>query len=358
MTIASRGIRIDEDIEDPRVLLSAGLIAERAGRIEVALDHYAAALETSADTDAPVRSEALRRLAVLHNLRGECGVAQELAQQAYQVAMRAEAKREGAEALNALAGFAFEMGDMTLSERHYGQARDLAARIPELVSQIEHNLGILANVRGNRAEAMAHFQLALTAAEHAGDARQAAMAHHNLGVVCMDLERYADAQGHYEQALSGALALGERHLKGLCHLNMAEMHLLQGRSAIAKDDAEAAFAIFEGLDSRRDKGAANRILGMIFRDSDRPALAESKLSSAIEMARSSACPLSEAEARREIAELYQRLGRRTDALRQLEQACSLFGSIEARTDQEDVRCRLGALLNDERGDKVDRRRNR
>ena len=69
------------------------------------------------------------------------------------------------------------------------------------------------------------------------------------------------------------------------------MLVRQGQNGTAKHDAEAALEIFDGLDSRRDKGAANRVLGMIYRENRRPALAESKLYSAIEIARSSACPL-------------------------------------------------------------------
>lgn len=354
MTISSSVPGIDDSTKDPRGLVAAGLAAERAGRIEVAVDHYAAALETAASADdAPVRSEALRRLAVLHNLRGEWDIARDLAEQAYQVAMRANALREGAEALNALGGFAFELGDMAKSAQHYGHARDLAVKVPDLLAHIEHNLGILANVRGKRSEAMIHFETALTAAQRAGDPRQAAMAHHNLGRVWADLEQYADAQSHYEQALHGALALDDRHLEGLCRLNLAEILVRQGQNGTAKHEAEVALAIFDGLDSRRDKGAANRVLGMIYRESERPALAESKLCSAIEIARSSACPLSEAEARREIAVLYQHLGRRTDALYQFDKASSLFAGVEARGDQEDARHRWNELTVSPAGSPID-----
>ncbi len=356
MPIASSVPSLTEDIEDPRAQLAAGLRAERAGRIEAALDHYAAALERIAESDAAIRSEALRRLAVIHNLRGEAEVARDLAQRAYKIAMRASAKREGAEALNALAGFALESGDMTLSARYYGQARDLAAGTPELMQHIEHNLGILANIRGDCAQASAHFRVALVAAERIGDALQAAMALHNLGMICVDLGQYTEAEAYFERALLSSLALGQRHLEGLCRLNLAETHLLQGRGAIARGDAEAAVTIFEGLDSRRDKGAANRILGMIFRDSDRPALAESKLASAIQIARSTSCPLSEAEARRELGILYQRVGRRQEAFDQLEKAHSLFDSIEARRDQEDIRQRISALHTHGYHGPADRRR--
>lgn len=343
------------DLVDPRASLTAGLAAERAGRIEVAFDHYAAALETSGDTEGATRSEGLRRLAVLHNLRGECEVAQDLGLQAYQVALRAEAKREAAEALNALAGFAFESGSMVQAGRFYEQARELAVDFHELLPRIDHNLGILANVRGDRAQAAAHFQAALVAAERIGDARQAGMAFHNLGMICVDMAEYAGAEAHFEQALLRALAIGDLHLEGLCHLNLAETHLRQGRSAIARGDAEEALTIFEGLDSRRDKGATNRVLGMIFRDSGRTALAESKLCSAIEIARSTTCPLSEAEARRELALLYQRIGRRAEAATQFEKAYTLFGNLEARIDQEDVRHLMGTVYEGVEGS-ADRRR--
>ena len=85
-------------------------------------------------------------------------------------------------------------------------------------------------------------------------------------------------------------------------------------------------------------------------------MAESRLSSAIEIGRSTGCPLSEAEARRELGVLYERLGRRSDALAQFEKAHSLFDSVEARRDQEDIRRRINALHAGDLGALPDRRR--
>src|SRR5207249_12024573 len=72
-----------------------------------------------------------------------------------------------------------------------------------------------------------------------------------------------------------------------------------------------------------------RVLGMIYRETSRPALAESRLKSAIELAVDAGSVLNEAEASRELALLDQAMGRNQEALRLLNVAYRLFGRLDA-----------------------------
>src|SRR5690242_12424669 len=71
---------------------------------------------------------------------------------------------------------------------------------------------------------------------------------------------------------------------------------------------------------------------MVYRETDRPALAESRLRSAIELAKAAGSVLGEAEASRELALLYQGMGRNQEALRLLNAAYGLFRRLDARVD--------------------------
>jgi Tetratricopeptide repeat len=71
---------------------------------------------------------------------------------------------------------------------------------------------------------------------------------------------------------------------------------------------------------------------MVFRKLKRPALAESHFRSAMELAAGAGCPLSEADAARELAGLYQDTGRSGDALALLQRARSLYERLQARSD--------------------------
>src|SRR6185312_12695968 len=104
------------------------------------------------------------------------------------------------------------------------------------------------------------------------------------------------------------------HLRGLCLLNNAEVHLARQRYDTARRGAEAALGIFDQLGARLDKADAYKVIGVVFRETGRYALAESRLRAAIDHAVSTGSVLSEAESSRELARLFQAMGRNQEAL--------------------------------------------
>src|SRR5207247_2340894 len=124
---------------------------------------------------------------------------------------------------------------------------------------------------------------------------------------------------------------GDAYLGGLCLVNHAKVHVARERYEDARHDAEAALAVFDQLGVGSAKADAYRVLGMIYRETGRPGLAESRLKSAIELAVGAGSVLNEAEASRELALLYQAMGRNQEALSLLNAAHRLFGRLDART---------------------------
>ncbi|HEX9611607.1 MAG TPA: HD domain-containing phosphohydrolase, partial [Gemmatimonadales bacterium] len=88
---------------------------------------------------------------------------------------------------------------------------------------------------------------------------------------------------------------------------------------------------------------AYRVIGMVYRETSRPALAESRLRSAIDLAVAAGSVLNEAEASRELALLYQAMGRNQEALRLLNVAYRLFRRLDARVDLIHVGGRVAEL---------------
>ena len=139
--------------------------------------------------------------------------------------------------------------------------------------------------------------------------------------------------------------LQDLRLRGLCLLNYAEVHLALQEYDHARRSAEAALSIFDELGSQLAKADAYKMLGMIFRETGRPALAESRLRTAIEVAIATGALLSEAEATRELAILRQSTGRNQEALALLSTAHRLFGQLHAQVDQVDVAAKVEELEN-------------
>jgi putative nucleotidyltransferase with HDIG domain len=126
-------------------------------------------------------------------------------------------------------------------------------------------------------------------------------------------------------------------------LNRSEVHLARQRYGDAQSDAEAALRIFDRLGTRLDKADAYKVIGRVYRETGRLALAEARLTAAIELAVNTDSVLSEAEASRELALLYQVMGRNQEALRFLGAAHRLFGRLDARLDLVDVARRVQRL---------------
>jgi tetratricopeptide (TPR) repeat protein len=129
----------------------------------------------------------------------------------------------------------------------------------------------------------------------------------------------------------------------LASMNRAEVRLAVEDYDGARAGAELALNIFNQVEARRDKAGAHRVLGMVFRERNQPALAESHLRSALEIAAGAECPLTEADAAKELAQLFRRQGRPEAALELLRRAHTVYQRLEAGADLADVGEQIASL---------------
>jgi tetratricopeptide (TPR) repeat protein len=321
--------------------LQDGRLHDIAGRVVAATECYATVIDAVPAGEHPrVVSEALRRLGVLHHARSQPEVAIDLCNRAYDLAVNAAADDLAAEAESALAGFAFERGEMEEARERYRRALDLGAADLALVGKIKLNLGVLCSVQGDWEAALECFQSALIALGDAGDERGCAFAHHNLGRIRTDQKRWMEADAHYRACTDLAERLGDLHLAGIAWMNQAEVYVALGRLDAARNGGERALRSLAKVEARRDQAGAHRVLGVVFRESSRLALAESHLRAALEIAASCQCPLEEAESAKELAVLYRRQGRRDQSLQLLSRARQLFYRIAAAQEVVEVDAQL------------------
>jgi putative nucleotidyltransferase with HDIG domain len=317
--------------------LREGRERERTGAVAEALAAYELAIAAGErNGESALVAEALRRLGVAQHQRGERGLARQLCERSHAVAAGLGETVLAGEALNALAGFEFEAGAIDAARDRFYQALELAGANAGLRGRIEQNLGILANIQGALAQALAHYERSLEAFRSSGDERGCAIAYHNLGMVSADRGLWDQADGFYQRTLEISERIGDPHLGALARLNHSEVHLARQRYEDARGEAETALAVFDQLGARLDKADAYKVIGRVYRETGRWALAESRLRSAIELAVSNGSVLSEAEASRELALLHQAMGRNQDALSLLNAAHRLFGRLDARVDLVDV----------------------
>jgi tetratricopeptide (TPR) repeat protein len=326
------------------LLLQEGRRHEIAGDTGEAMSCYAAAIDVTADgSELRIRTEALRKLAVLHHMRAEPEVARDLCRQSLELAARADLPDLAADASNALAGFALERGDLVEAKERYTAALHLAGENIALIGKIEQNLGIVANIMGEWAQALAHYSRSLEAYEVLSDERGCAFAHHNLGMIHADTKQWVDAERHYQISQALAEAAGDRHLWGIATMNRAEVRLAREDIEGAREGAEQALRIFTEVEARRHMAGAHRLLGMVYARKETRALAESHLRSALEIAAGACAPLIQADSAKELATLYEQQGRRPEAVELLSLARELYRNLKAQVDASEVEQRITLL---------------
>jgi putative nucleotidyltransferase with HDIG domain len=339
---SSSPAQVPDPVSPVAELVRAAIDRERSGRFEGAIRAYEFAVEMAQGIgDRPHHADALRRLAVLHHLRGRSVEAREMVAESAEIARRSRTPALVGAALNALASFQLEAGEIGTARGTYARALTFAGTSPALRAKVEQNLGVAANIQGDHAEALRHYGRAFEAFVAAGDDQGAAEAAHNLGCMARERGRFEEAASSFAMCRELALRVGDARLLGLCALSRAEVHLSLADFPAAREDAESALRTFEELGAAMDKSAACRVLGAVFRETGRPVLAEARLRAAVRLAEESEWVQGRAEAYRELATLHRHRGRNEEAIALLAQALRIFGFLDARLDVEDIAVKMG-----------------
>jgi putative nucleotidyltransferase with HDIG domain len=314
-------------------LLHQARARERAGSLPEAAAGYEATISAAERTgERAVLAEALRRLAVARHRCNQSDEARLLCNRSFTVAREAANDILAAEALNTLGGIELEAGPLAEARSHFLRAVALDGASRELRARVEQNLGILASIQGDCEGALACYARSLEAYQSCGDEHGCAIAYHNLGMVSAQRQLLDEADRYFTRSYEIAARVADVYLQGLCLLNHAEIYVGRERYEEARRNAETALGLFDQIDGGVLRAQAYRIIGMVYRETGRPALAEARLRVAIELAVSAGSVLNEAAARREVAILYQAMGRNHDALILLNEAHALFSRIDARGD--------------------------
>jgi putative nucleotidyltransferase with HDIG domain len=317
--------------------LRDGRAHEHGGRIPEAVRAYRTAIDLATQRgEGAVLAEALRRLGGVRRRRHEMDEAVRLCRRSHDVAQELGNRVLAAEALNGVALALFWRGEWESAREALRDALALADESPDLCGRIEQNLGVMASSDGDTQEAMRHYQRSLKSFLEAEDELGCATAYHNLGMISAGQQRWQDAETYYSASLDVANATSDINLRAHVLLNRTEVYLARQQFEDARRSAEEALQIFDRIEARDRKAMAYKLLGVLYRETGYPLLAEARFQGAMTLAAEVGAPVQEAEATRELALLYQRMGRNQDALRLLNASHRLFSRLNARTDLLDV----------------------
>ena len=320
--------------------------ASRAGRWGEALSGYESALATAPGwADASDVADVVRRIGAIQANRGEIDVSADLFELSRTIAELNGLTSQVAQAMLGLASVAQSRGELDESEQLYLRAGSLAESAGDLrtTAMAEQNRGILANIRGDVVEAISRYESALARHQALGDHRLAAFTLNNLGMAHVDLGHLKAADGCFREALELAERCGDTRALGMISLNRAELLLNRRSFAEAREACDFAVEIFNGLGATPSLAEAHKFYGILYRETDKPHLAEIHLQQSVELAQRCEDRLLEGEAESERALLYLSRGRNADALQSLNRSHRILSSLQARREVAHLDERLDQL---------------
>jgi diguanylate cyclase (GGDEF)-like protein/putative nucleotidyltransferase with HDIG domain len=331
-------------------LVAAGQEASLRGLHDEARDHFERALHLLQrdGSQAVLASSLLRWIARAHQLAGDVDAALDCVAAALAVAVVLGDHAGIGHALNHEGILRCQQGRLDDAERLYVLARGRAARGGDvkLKAMIAQNLGVLANIRGELDTALEHYETSLAICRELGLARDIAGALNNLGMLHTDLRRWAEAEAAYHEGVEVSVALGDIAAQVVLHVNLAEMWVARGELARALTACDHAMRLAQSCGDSSSLGEAEKIFGIIARESGDHVSAEHHFARADAVATDRQDLLLSAETAREQADLHRRQGRNRDTLHCLNRAHRLFARLRATRDLADIDRRTGRLEGD------------
>jgi diguanylate cyclase (GGDEF)-like protein/putative nucleotidyltransferase with HDIG domain len=341
---------VESPAEHPstRALIEDARALDKLGRRAEARVLYEQALRSISSPSPSLASMLLRWIARSYEVDADYKAAEDCAEAAVATAELGDERNALGHALNVLAAVRWRQGDLDHAEQLFHEAleRGTSTTDPRLQVDVMTNLGTLASIRGDFREALRYYQDALAHGRLYSLLDNILIALNNLGMANMALGRHDAADDAFTEALTIANALGGLSTRIQLEVNSAALQIEKRDFVEAKRRCDRAMALAEHLDDARANGEAEKVYGIIARETGDLAGAEEHLTGARAMAAASNDLALEGDTNRELAELYQRLGRNRETLQALNRAHSCFTQLRARHELADVGRRMARLEGD------------
>jgi tetratricopeptide (TPR) repeat protein len=200
-------------------------------------------------------------------------------------------------AVNQFGAAELELGALDGAERAFGRALELGRLDGDdlVVARATNNLGLIANIRGQRGEALSLYQLAVPAYQRLGHLVGLAESHHNMAISYRDLGQLQSADDYERRAIDYAREAGGGPVLALAHLGRAELALLAGDAGLAEVAARRMADHFAAVPDQIREAEALRVVGAAAVAQEKIDIAADAVDRGLALARSYGSALLEAE---------------------------------------------------------------
>ena len=312
---------------------------DRCGQWDQAIEAYDRVLvEARRDGDRWVEAHVLRRVGEIKRKRGDAVAALRMFRSSQNLFKALGDRKSLSYLYNNIGLVYFVRGKWKMVKRYFGRALRIARSEGEkkLEGQIFNNLGIMSQIQGQEEKAIKYFVKALPCYEASGFGKGIAQTHNNIGMCYRDRRMWEEAKRYYEMGYRKSCELDDLNLMGITSLNIAMVETHLNRLEIAWDFCEKAFGIFESLEDSLGIAESHICFGVIHRLRKEYQRSEREFRKSIDLNKKIDNQLGLAEAYRELALLYQDMGKSKRVLRYLGNSFSVFRELQATRYVDDI----------------------
>jgi tetratricopeptide (TPR) repeat protein len=247
--------------------------------------------------------------------------------------------------LNLLGAAHFAVGELDEATARFSDALELASQDDDLLllARATNNLGLLANLRGEREKALAHYRLALPAYQRVGHHRGIAEGYHNLAITLRDLGELEEADEHERHAIEYATDGATPRLACMGRIGRAEIALRRGDAPLAEMTARLAAQDLVRLGDPQNEADARRLIGAACAAQQKYFDALESLDAALAIAQARGYALNEAETLRDRVQVRVSRGEKALAIADAKAAMAIFTKLGAVAECEALEQRLEQL---------------
>ncbi|MGB5848804.1 MAG: tetratricopeptide repeat protein [Ignavibacteriaceae bacterium] len=224
-----------------------------------------------------------------------------------------------------------ERGDLSKAKDHFLNSLLLLNPVKdlELAANLDMNLGIIDNIKGNKDESIKHLKKALAGYIKLGNNRRIAETRHNLGMVYLESGDHESALKSFDEGIE--IAKRGRFMSILCVIYLAKSQILVAKNDIrnAAGFADKALDISNATDDKLTSADIYRVKGIIERSRKNYHDAETFLLNSLRMNKSLKNTRNIAETSFELGLLNAEMGNESGKTDWLQKSLGYYSEIDA-----------------------------
>ncbi len=325
----------------------AGKAYTSLGKLDHAISEYQKILSYCRDSSQnKIKAETFTQIAQLIAKQGDYDRALGYLHRAISAFRRLDDKLGICKALRNLGVVYVELGEFEEAQSTYTEAIALAAVISDriLYADLVNNLGAIMNMRGETTRALELYHESLDIYDQHKEIRKSAYARNNIAITYLEQGRLDEASEKFKAADAIAHQIKDASLALIVNINLADLYVRRGEPAQAREHCALA------EQHLAENGLRNGHLVEIKKIAGKIAVSESNLpaaqaafTEALVIGREIGAKYQEAEVLAERSAVMQALGKKFEALADLEAAWQIFKTMKAEERRAKIRTQIESI---------------